>query len=266
MRWASTREPDSPSTRASRPRRASSCRRPCEIAPTLRPPTRPTGTRICATPTRRDEWRAPTPKSRRTAAPRYFAARRFASRAPTTHGSNAMSACSATACSLATRSTAARRSSRRFAAGLTPLRTAAVASRSPTGFRAGHPTATGSRCTAFRPHRRRRRSPRSSIYCCSYRSRAFRSSPRCLARWSSSPGACWLQLRDTLAALRVEERVERLRARFGEAQELVAGTRGVLIDSRRRNLQRTLRNLAATLDLLEDSGALAAMGAIKHSA
>lgn len=78
--------------------------------------------------------------------------------------------------------------------------------------------------------------------------------------------ACWLQLRDTLAALRVEERVERLRARFGEAQELIAATRGVLIDSRRRNLQRTLRNLAATLDLLEDSGALAAMGAIKHSA
>ncbi len=77
--------------------------------------------------------------------------------------------------------------------------------------------------------------------------------------------SCWLQLRDTLAPLRVDERAERLRVRFGEAQELVAGARGALKDSRRRNLQRTLRNLAATLDLLETSGALAAMGAIRHS-
>ena len=77
--------------------------------------------------------------------------------------------------------------------------------------------------------------------------------------------ACWLQLRDTLASLRVEERVERLRVRFCEARELVGGTRGVLKDSRRRVLQRTVRNLAATLDLLESSGALAAMGAIRHS-
>ena len=77
--------------------------------------------------------------------------------------------------------------------------------------------------------------------------------------------ACWLQLRDTLASLRVEERVERLRVRFCEARELVGGTRGALKDSRRRNLQRTVRNLAATLDLLESSGALAAMGAIRHS-
>ena len=77
--------------------------------------------------------------------------------------------------------------------------------------------------------------------------------------------ACWLRLRDTLVALGVEERVERLRVRLGEAQELVAGTRGALKDSRRRNLQRTLRNFAATLELLENSGALGAMGAIRHS-
>lgn len=77
--------------------------------------------------------------------------------------------------------------------------------------------------------------------------------------------SCWLALREELSTLCVTERVDRLRARFSDAQGLVGGTRGALPDNRRRYQARVLRNLVGTLDFLEQGGMLAPMGVVRHA-
>lgn len=75
----------------------------------------------------------------------------------------------------------------------------------------------------------------------------------------------WLVLRDELAGLDIAQRTERLRDRFIEAEELLKAARKAL-PGRRFLSTRTVRMLAATLELLSESGALAPMGPLRHPA
>jgi hypothetical protein len=77
--------------------------------------------------------------------------------------------------------------------------------------------------------------------------------------------SCWLALRGELGELDVADRIERLRDRFAEAQQLLAGARKALPGNRRLSA-RGVRNLEATLELLGDRDLLAPMGALRHPA
>lgn len=76
---------------------------------------------------------------------------------------------------------------------------------------------------------------------------------------------CRLSLRDELAGLDIAQRVERLRDRFAQVEGLLGEARNVL-PGRRFLSARTVRMLAATLDLLGETGALAPMGPLRHPA
>jgi hypothetical protein len=75
----------------------------------------------------------------------------------------------------------------------------------------------------------------------------------------------WLALRGELGGLPVGDRVERLREKLAEAQQLLAAARRVL-PRKRRYSPRAVRNLEATLKLLGDRGQLAPMGPLRHPA
>jgi len=75
--------------------------------------------------------------------------------------------------------------------------------------------------------------------------------------------AGWLALREALGVLSVEQRVERLKGRFAEAEGLLAAARKVA--PKNRFSARTVRTLSKTLELLNEGGALAAMGKLRRS-
>ena len=75
--------------------------------------------------------------------------------------------------------------------------------------------------------------------------------------------ATWVDLQRQLAGLSVVDRIERLRGRFSEAEELLAEARGTL--PKGRGSSRHVRKLRTTLELLDRRGALESVGKLKRS-